>query len=277
MQPNLPLLIIDGDNLAHRAYHSTPKTVTAPDGSPINAFVGFVSMLVNLWQKEQARAIFVAWDTLGVDTYRNKLWPPYQGGRVFEPEIRRQLEHFPTLCEAFAFGVGKQAGYEADDLMAAATMKEVDQGGTCLLLTTDRDAYQLVSERVTVLSPRRGARDLDRIGPHQVVERMGVLPEQVPDFKALSGDNSDKIPGIKGIGPKSAAMLLLRHGTLDAVLEAWSHPAEAEKALLFREVVQMRPDVPVALPVGPPDWQSGAEALRLLGASTLAARVSLLT
>src|SRR4051794_1021709 len=165
-----PLLIVDGDNLAHRAYHSTPKTVAAADGSPINALVGFVGMLVNVWAREQPRGVFVAWDTLGVPTYRHELWPPYQSGRVFDRQIVQQLELLPGLCQAFGLGVGKRAGSEADDLMAAAAIAEVARGGTCLLLTTDRDAYQLVSEQVTVLAARRGSRELDRIGPREVVE-----------------------------------------------------------------------------------------------------------
>ncbi len=272
-----PLLIIDGDNLAHRAYHSTPKSVTASDGSPMNAIVGFFSMLANIWTKEQPRGIFVAWDTLGVDTYRNKLWPQYQTGRVFDAEIVKQLEMLPSLNEAFLIGVGKEAGYEADDLMAAAAAGEVNQGGTCLLLTTDKDSYQLVSEHVTVLSPQRGSRELARIGPREVVERMGVLPQQVPDFKALSGDSSDKIPGLAGIGPKSAASLLLKHGTLDHVLSNWGRPEDVELAMKFREVCLMRPDAAVALPVGSPDWTAGASSLRLLGANNLADRLSALS
>jgi DNA polymerase-1 len=271
-----PLLIVDGDNLAHRAYHSTPKTVTGTGGAPINAIVGFVNMLVALWNKEQPRSVFVAWDTLGVETYRHKLWPPYQSGRVFDREIVQQLEMLPTLCQAFEFGVGKQAGYEADDMMAAAAKAEVARGGTCLLLTTDRDAYQLVSDHVTVLAPRRGSRELQRIGPHEVVAELGVLPEQVPDFKALSGDSSDKIPGARGIGPKSAAALLLRHGTLENALKSWGRPEEVEQIRKFREVVTMRPDVPVELPDGPPDWKGGADALRVLGATNLADRVTAL-
>lgn len=272
-----PLLIIDGDNLAHRAYHSTPKTVTGADGSSINAVVGFVGMLVRVWVKERPRGVFVAWDTLGVETYRHRLWPPYQSGRVFERAIVQQLELLPRLCQAFGLGVGKRAGFEADDLMAAAAIAEVERGGTCLLLTTDRDAYQLVSAQVTILAARRGARELERIGPREVVERLGVLPEQVPDFKALSGDSSDKIPGLPGIGPKSAAALLLKHGTLDSLLDAWGRPKEAELALTFREVARMRPDVPVELPPsGPPDWPGGSAALRLLGANALADRVAAL-
>ena len=272
-----PLLIVDGDNLAHRAYHSTPKTVTGADGAPINAVVGFVGMLVGVWSQERPRAVFVAWDTLGVETYRHRLWPSYQSGRVFEPEIVRQLGLLPALCAAFGFGVGQRAGSEADDLMAAAAGAEADRGGTCLLLTTDRDAFQLVSDRVTVLSPRRGVRELERIGPQEVVARLGVPPERVPDFKALSGDSSDVIPGLRGVGPKTAAALLREHGTLEDALAARGRPGETELALTFREVVRLRPDVPVRLPPsGPPDWSGGAAALRSLGARTSADRVAAL-
>lgn len=271
---------MDGDNLAHRAYHATPKTVTGADGLPINAVAGFVGMLAGVWGKERPRAVFVAWDTLGVETYRHGLWPAYQGGRMFEPELVRQLELLPALCGAFGFGVGQRAGWEADDLMAAAAAAEVGRGGTCLLLTTDRDAYQVVSERVTVLAPRRGARELERIGPREVAARLGVPPEQVADFKALSGDSSDKIPGLRGIGPKSAAALLRTHGTLEGALEALAARGRAEEtalALTFREVVRLRPDVPVHLPPsGPPDWRGGAAALRSLGANSLADRVAAL-
>lgn len=269
-----PLLVIDGDNLAHRAYHSTPKSVGATNGQPTNAIVGFVTMVMRIWREEAPRGIFVAWDTIGVDTYRSELWPPYQTGRIFEREILSQLELFPELCACFGFGVGKGAGYEADDFMAGATRAEVARGGTCLVLTTDRDAYQLISDRVTVLAPKRGKRELDRIGPLEVVELTGVLPEQIPDFKALSGDSSDKIPGLKGIGPKAAASLLLKHGTLENVMAGWSRPEDIEIAFKFREVTRMRPDCDVHLPKTGPDWITGAEALRKLGADSLADKVA---
>ena len=271
-----PLLIVDGDNLAQRAYHSTPKTVLGADGSPINAVVGFISMLSRIWQEEQPRGVFIAWDTLGVDTYRNKLWPPYQGGRIFEREIVVQLDLLPTVCQAFGFGVGKSAGFEADDLMASAALAESALGGQALLLTTDKDSYQLVSDQITVIAPQRGTRELARIGPMQVVEIFGVLPQQVPDLKALMGDSSDKIPGIKGIGPKAAASLLLKYGTLDHVIADWE-PAQAELALMFREVVRMRPEVAVELPTASPDWCGGAKALRVLGANALADRIEALS
>lgn len=274
MPERRPLLIVDGDNLAHRSYHSTPKTVLGVDGKPINAIVGFVNAMATAWTREAPRAIFVAWDTLGVDTYRNELWPPYQSGRTFDQEIRDQLGLLPTVCEALGFGVGKHAGYEADDLMASATKQEVESGGTCLLLTTDRDSYQLVSEQVTVISPQRGTPEPARIGPQQVVERMGVFPSQVRDFKALAGDSSDKIPGAKGIGEKGAAALLKQHGTLEAVLASWGNHPEAEKVRMFYEVVTMRPTITVTLPTRAPDWKAGAQALKAIGATAIVERLS---
>ncbi|MBV8717472.1 MAG: hypothetical protein JO318_16050 [Chloroflexi bacterium] len=274
-----PLLIIDGDNLAHRAYHSMPKSLRSDDGRPINAIVGWTNMLMTLWDNEQPRSIFVAWDTLGVDTYRHKLWPTYQGGRVFDNAIVRQLDLLPTLAAAFGFGVGKKPGYEADDFMAAAAIAETRRGGRSLLLTTDRDAYQLVSDSVTVLAPRSGVRDLIRVGPEQVVERMGVLPEQVADFKALAGDASDNIPGAKGIGPKAAAALLLKYGTLESVLEARADTiaqATAAQLRVFKQIVSMKPEeLEVSLPAtAPPNWENAAKRLHELGAHNLAERVA---
>jgi DNA polymerase I len=274
-----PLLVIDGDNLAHRAYHSMPKSLRASDGRPINAIQGWTNMLVTLWENQQPRSIYVAWDTLGVDTYRHKLWPTYQGGRVFDDAIVRQLDLLPSLAAAFGFGVGKQAGYEADDFMAAAATAETRRGGHSLLLTTDRDAYQLVSDSVTVLAPRAGVRDLVTIGPPQVVERMGVLPEQVADFKALAGDASDNIPGAKGIGPKAAAALLLKYGTLEAILEARTDtisPTLAAQLRVFKDIVSMRGgDLTVTLPESaPPNWRKASERLAELGANNLAERIA---
>jgi DNA polymerase-1 len=273
------LLVIDGDNLAHRAYHSIPKSLKSADGRPINAIVGWTNMMLYLWETEQPRGIFAAWDTLGVDTYRHKLWPTYQAGRVFDNSIVRQLDLLPGLAAAFGFGVGKAPGYEADDFMAAAAAAESKRGGHSLLLTTDRDAYQLVSDSVTVLAPRAGIRDLIRIGPEQVVERMGVLPEQVADYKALAGDSSDNIPGAKGIGPKAAASLLLQYGNLDGVLTARSAtmaPALAEQLRVFRDVVSMRGgDLTVVLPPsGTPNWSAASAELARLGAQNLSERVA---
>lgn len=271
-----PLLLIDGDNLAHRAYHSIPGAVRGANGEPINSIVGWTNMLLGLWDVEQPRAVFVAWDTLGIPTYRHKLWPDYQGGRVFDKELIQQLNQLPDVCRAFGFGVGKGPGFEADDYLASAAMAEVGRGGTSLILTNDRDAFQLSSDTVTVLWPRKGITDIVRVDPKEVVARFGVLPEQVPDYKALAGDASDNIPGARGIGPKSAAELLLRHGTLDRVLKADAKglAAQADQLLAFREMTRLHADLEVALPeTGTPDWLGGAEKLRSLGAEGLAKRV----
>jgi DNA polymerase-1 len=147
-----------------------------------------------------------------------------------------------------------------------------------LLLTTDRDAYQLVSDTVMVLAPRAGVRDLMRIGPEQVVERLGVLPEQVPDYKALAGDASDNIPGAKGIGPKAASALLLKYGTLESVLEARSEtisPTVAEQLRTFKHVVQMQSDMAVELPAtAPPNWAAASAEAERLGAKQLSERLA---
>jgi DNA polymerase I len=273
-----PLLVVDGDNLAHRAYHAMPKSLKGAGGRTINSVVGWTNMMLTVWDAEAPRGVFVAWDTLDSPTYRHALWPTYQGGRVFDRALLEQLEVLPMVAAAFGFGVGKATGYEADDLMAAAAIAETARGGTSLLLTTDRDAYQLVNDSVMVLAPKTGVRDLMRIGSAEVVERFGVLPEQVPDFKALAGDASDNIPGAKGVGPRSAAALLLKHGTLDDVIAAWGDGLsrdQAERLRTFREVVKMRPEVPVELPeTGPPTWARAAETLLALGADRLAERVA---
>lgn len=267
------LLIIDGDNLIHRAYHANPKSITDKDGRPFNAISGFFSSVVKVTRDFKPARIFIAWDTPPYETYRNELWPAYQTGREFDNEIREQLVRLPDLCRACGFGVGAQAGYEADDMGATACRLQQEAGGECLILTTDKDNYQLVNERVNVLSPVRGKPELERIGVHQVVEKLGVLPQQVPDFKALAGDSSDRIPGIQGIGPKSAAALLLKLGTLERIVESWANPANIELAMRFKKVTTMQTNANVSLPKATPEWRSGAKELRKLGAGALATRM----
>jgi DNA polymerase-1 len=201
------------------------------------------------------RAVLACWDTLTVPTYRHEEWPQYQTGREFDPEILEQLDRMPELCEALGFAWAKGPGYEADDFLATAARLETEAGGRTLVVTSDRDAYQLVSDTVTVLSPRTGGYAPDRIDPAEVVERYKVLPEQVPDFIALRGDPSDKIPGAKGIGSKGAAELLLRYGTLEGVVaaadELTPRQGEAvrdERLALFRRVATMDRAAPVERP-----------------------------
>ena len=139
-------------------------------------------------------------------TYRHEAFAAYQSGREFDASLLEQLAMLPQLCAALSFPVAKAPGYEADDFLAAAVAYEEARGGTVLVASGDRDAFQLVSDRTTVLHPVRGVSEIARIGPDEVRERYGVEPRQVPDFIALRGDPSDKLPGAKGVGPKTAAV-----------------------------------------------------------------------
>ncbi len=269
-----PLLVIDGDSFAHRAFHALPRSIRRTNGSPGNLLTGLVSMLIRLWQAERPRAVFVGWDTLFVATYRTEALPGYQAGRVFDPELLEQLELAPGLLETAGIACGKAAGFEADDFLAAAVAAERARGGTALVATSDRDAFQLAADDVTILQPVRGVSELARIGPKEVMERYGVEPRQVPDFIALRGDPSDKIPGARGVGAKTAAALLAEHDTLDALLEAGRFSAEADALLLYRRVATLDPSAPVPpLPDRLPDWRSGATAADALGLGRLAGRM----
>jgi 5'-3' exonuclease len=154
-----PLLLIDGDSLTHRAYHGS-RPMQGAGGRPINALHGFAVMLLGLVRAERPRAVLACWDTLTEPTYRKQLWPDYQAGREFDPEIVEQLGRAPELVEAFGYAAAKAAGYEADDLLAAAAAAEERARGTALVVTSDRDAYQLVraaGARALRGGPRAGA------------------------------------------------------------------------------------------------------------------------
>jgi DNA polymerase-1 len=267
-----PLLVVDGDSFTHRAYHALPKSMRRADGGPANALVGFTNMLLRLWQDERPRAVLVAWDTLDVPTYRHEALDVYQAGRVFERELLEQLDLLPALVSSAGLASAKEPGYEADDFLAAAAATEEAQGGTALVATSDRDAFQLVTEHVTVLQPVRGGPPA-RVGPAEVRERYGVDPAQVPDFIALRGDPSDRIPGARGVGPKRAAEMLAQHGTLDALLDAGRFSTEAEALRLYRRIATMDHEAPLPpLPDMTPDWQAAAAHATELGVAGVARR-----
>jgi len=260
------LLAIDGDSLAHRAYHALPKSIR------LNAIVGFSNFLLRLWESEQPESVLVAWDSLDTPTYRHEALPAYQSGRVFEPSILEQLDLLPGVVEAFGFQIAKAPGYEADDFLAAAARTYT---GPVLVATSDRDAFQLVSDRVGILQPVKGVSELARIGPAEVRERYGVEPGQVPDFIALRGDSSDKIPGAKGVGPKTAADILRQYGSLEHALEAGWFVADADNLRLYRRIATMDADAPLPkLKPTPPDWTAAAAHLEELGLGGAAKRVA---
>jgi DNA polymerase-1 len=269
-----PLLAIDGDSLAHRAYHALPKSMKSAKGRPSGALVGFANFLLRLWQAEEPRAVVVGWDTLGVPTYRSEAFPSYQSGRVFDDALVEQLDLLPRLVTALGFCAAKGAGYEADDFLAAAVAQEEARKGLTLVATSDRDAYQLVSERTTVLQPVKGVSELARVGPAEVRERYGVEPSQVPDFIALRGDPSDKLPGARGIGPKTAAAVLAEHGTLEAALAAGRFSAQREELLLYRRIATMDASAPLpSVHDHTPDWAEASALAESWGLGNLAGRL----
>jgi DNA polymerase-1 len=262
-------LAVDGDSFAHRAYHSMPKTVR------LNAVVGFTNMMMRLWQNERPAAVLVGWDSLETPTYRHEAFAGYQAGRVFDESLLDQLALLPEVSEELGFLVGKAPGFEADDFLAAATNA---WPGDVLVATSDRDAYQLVSDRVTVLAPTRGVSEIVRIGPAEVRERYGVEPRQVPDLIALRGDPSDKLPGARGVGPKKAAEILREHPTLEDVLAAGRFSAEAEDLRLYRRIAQMDASAPLPpLKDKTPRWAEASPYFRQLGLNGVADRLASLT
>lgn len=265
--------MVDGDSFAHRAYHALPKTMRRTDGGPGNAIIGFTNMLLRLWQDERPRAALVGWDTLDVPTYRHEALPAYQSGREFDDELLEQLDLLPGVVESSGLASAKVAGYEADDFLASAAAREEAMGGRALVATSDRDAFQLVSKRTTVLQPVRGGGLPARVGPEEVRARYGVAPEQVPDFIALRGDPSDRIPGARGIGEKRAAELLGRYGTLGALLEDGRFAAEAESLRLYHSIATMDREAPLPpLPDVDPDWGAAARHAEQLGLPGVARR-----
>jgi 5'-3' exonuclease len=272
-----PLLAIDGDSLAHRAYHALPKSMTSAAGRPSGALVGFANFLLRLWQTEEPRAVVVGWDTLGVPTYRTEAFPSYQSGRVFDDALVEQLDLLPELVGTLGFTAAKEPGYEADDFLAAAVAQEEARNGQTLVATSDRDAFQLVSELTTVLQPVKGVSELARIGPPEVRERYGVEPRQVPDFIALRGDPSDKLPGARGVGPKTAAAILAEYGTLEGALDAGRFSAQSEELLLYRRIATMDASAPLpSLADQAPKWAEASTLAESWGLGNLASRLEAL-
>ena len=268
-----PLLVIDGDNFAHRSYHALPKSIRRIGNQGGGAIVGFANFLLRLYESERPRAVLVGWDTLGAQTYRQTLFPAYQGGRQFDNELVEQLEVLPEFVAACGFASAKEPGYEADDFLAAAVAAETRRKGRTLVATGDRDAFQLASATVTILHPVR-AGEMARIGPAEVRERYGVEPVQVPDFIALRGDPSDKLPGARGIGPKSAASLLRRYQTLEDALADGRFATEADDLRLYRRIATMDTTAPLPpLDDQTPTWNRAASLAREWELNRLAERL----
>jgi DNA polymerase I len=271
-----PLLVIDGDSFAHRAYHGLPKSIRRHGDRGGGAIVGFANFLLRLYESERPRAVLVGWDTLDVPTYRHQAFAPYQSGRHFDPELLDQLDVLPNFVAACGFVCAKAPGYEADDFLAAAVASEERRGGTAIVATGDRDAFQLASQSTTILQPVR-AGEMARIGPAEVRERYGVEPKQVPDFIALRGDPSDKLPGAPGVGPQGAASLLRRYGTLEDALAEGRFKEQADNLRLYRWIATMDKSAPLpSLQDQTPTWAKASALAREWELNRLADRLDAL-
>ena len=272
--PPSPLLVIDGDSFAHRAYHALPKTIRRKGNRGAGAIVGFANFLIRLYEGESPRAVLVGWDTLSAPTYRQKLFPAYQSGRHFDKELIEQLDILADFVAACGFANAKAPGYEADDFLAAAVAREEKRrDGRAIVASGDRDAFQLASEQTTILHPVR-AGELARIGPAEVRERYGVEPKQVPDFIALRGDPSDKLPGARGVGPKGAAELLHRYKNLEEAIAAGRFQTQAESLLLYKRIATMDARAPLpSIAKQKPSWDRAAALAREWELGKLAERL----
>lgn len=268
-----PLLVIDGDSFAHRAYHALPKSIRRDRGRPAGAILGFANRLLALYRSERPRAVLVGWDTLEAETYRHTAFADYQSGREFDDDLIEQLDLIPRFVAACGFANAKRAGYEADDFLAAAASGEERRGGTVLVASGDRDSFQLVSAKTTILYPVR-AGEMARVGPKEVRERYGVEPKQVPDFIALRGDPSDKLPGAPGVGALGAASLLRKYGSLAAILKAGRFAKQADDLKLYRAIATMDKKAPLPkLPAQTPNWDKAAVLVRQWQLRQLAVRL----
>ena len=278
-----PLLVIDGNSFAHRSYHALPKTIRRSDGKGAGAILGFANFLLRFYADEQPRAIIVGWDSLDALTKRREMFPAYQSGRKFDNELVEQLNVLPEVVAACGFANAKAPGFEADDFLAAAVAAEERRGGSALVASGDRDSFQLASPNTTILYPMR-AGEVARIGPDEVRQRYGVDPKQVPDFIALRGDPSDKLPGASGVGPKRAGTLVRQYGSLDGVLKAGLFRSQVEMLRLYRthrhhgcvraSAFTRRPNPDVGLSVGPHSQLGTQSAGRPFGRDGVTSRMS---
>jgi 5'-3' exonuclease len=254
--PN-PLLAVDAPSALFRAFYALPDTITDKDGQPVNALLGALNIIMRVVADYSPRAVVL---TFGPDAaeYRTELYPPYHAQRPDVPtDLERQFAESREFFEAFGWTIARSEDHEADDVLHSLARAEEGAGGTVLLLTGDRDMYQCATERTLVLYMKTGTKGVEEVDPSEVEKRYGVTPAQVPDFIALRGDPSDGLPGGKGIGAKTAADLLKRHGTLEAALDAWSGESSArvrgalkdqrDELLTFKDIATLR-TVPVDLP-----------------------------
>ncbi len=257
------ILLIDGHSLAYRAFYALPlENFSTSSGQHTNAIYGFASMLLNLIRDEKPTHIAAAFD-VSRKTFRTEAFPEYKANRAKTPdEFRSQITFINELLEAFQIKSFECEGFEADDILATIVAHEGVES-EILICTGDRDAFQLVTENVTVLYPKKGVTDLARMNPEAVIEKYGLTPEQYPDFAALRGDPSDNLPSIPGVGEKTASKWIKEYGSLkELIAHVDEVPGKAGEALREslnnvirnRELTQLRRDVPIDISISQLEW-----------------------
>ena len=280
-----PLLVVDTPSMLFRAYYALPDSIVGSDGKPVNALLGTANLVLREVEVHGPRAVVLCF---GPDaaSYRTELYPAYHAEReaAMPDDLSPQFAACRPFFEAFGWTVATSDDLEADDLLGTYARREAEAGGRALLLTGDRDMYQCADERVTVLYVKTGGgKGAEEVGPEGVRERYGVDPAQVPDFIALRGDPADGLPGAKGVGPKTAAELLRRHGDLETVLENAIREQRPklrgalldarEDLLAFKDIATLRDSGVEPPPDRDTDWPGAAAAARGLGMNRLAERL----
>ncbi|MDD4334369.1 MAG: 5'-3' exonuclease H3TH domain-containing protein, partial [Desulfotomaculaceae bacterium] len=249
------LIIIDGNSLVHRAFHAIPPLSTS-QGLVTNAVYGFTNMLMKLIKDESPARIVVAFDK-GKVTFRHADFADYKANRPATPEdLRPQFPLLKDLLKAMRVKTFEAEGYEADDLIGAIAEKAEQSGLKSIIITGDRDAFQLVSPLTKVRMTKKGISKLDEYDEGKVWDRYAITPRQYTDFRGLTGDSSDNVPGIPGIGEKTASRLLKEYGTLEEILThaeeltgrtAGLVSAFKDQAVLSKKLVTINRDVPVEI------------------------------
>lgn len=249
--------VIDGNSLMHRAFHAVPPTMNAPDGRPTNAIFGFLNMFLKMIDAFNPDGVVVAFDK-GKPRVRMEMLPQYKAQRPpMDPDLHAQFPMIKELLTALNVPILQSEGWEGDDILGTMARLGEQAGCDMLLVTGDRDMYQLVTEHVNVVSTRKGLSDVAIMTPESVDDLYhGITPALVPDFYGLKGDTSDNIPGVPGIGPKKASALIAQYGSLDEVIAHADEVkgkmgenlrAHIDDALLSRKVATIRTDAPVEL------------------------------
>ncbi|MFM2437620.1 MAG: hypothetical protein RLZ55_431, partial [Actinomycetota bacterium] len=258
------LLLLDGHSLAYRAFYALPvENFSTTSGQPTNAVYGFTSMLINVLRDERPTHVAVAFD-VSRTTFRTEEFPEYKATRSASPaEFAGQVDWVRTVLAALRVPALSVEGYEADDIIATLTTQAEAQDFTVDIVTGDRDAFQLVDARTTVLYPKRGVSDIARMDPAAVEERYGLPPSQYADYAALRGDKSDNLPNIPGVGEKTAAKWVREYGGLDGLVDnadkvpgraGESLRAHLGQVLLNRRLTELVRDVPLDLTVDELEW-----------------------